>query len=131
MPAGASRPTGMKKLPAEEIREGDIFREILAQLVQLQSHAALLACSIVLVQQTLDNSLVNGLNSCLVSGLSSSLVAGNQGSVELLQNGLQSSLVSLVLLVSNLGRDNILLRGLDVCHGHTSYFIFCSCTIQL
>ena len=95
---------GHEKTPCRKKSGGRYFQEELAQLVQLQSHAALLACSIVLVQQTLDNSLVNCLNSNLVCSLSCGLVAGLQGSVELLQNGLQSSLVSLILLVSNLGR---------------------------
>ena len=105
----------MKKLPPKKFRR-EIFSEKLGQLVHLQSHGALLACSIVLVQQTLDDSLVNGLNSLLVSSLSGSLVACNQSSIELLQVGLQLRLVGLVLLVSNLGRNDILLGGLNVGH---------------
>ena len=69
------------------------------------------------MQQTLDNSLVNRLDCDLVSSLSGSLVAGHQSGVELLQVGLQLGLVSLVLLISDLGRNDILLRGLNVGHG--------------
>ena len=105
----------MKKLPAEKIGR-EIFSEKLAQLVQLQSQSALLACCVVLVQQTLVDSLVDGLDSSLVSSLSNNLVACNQCSVELLQGGLQLGLVSLVLLVSDLGRNDILLGGLNVGH---------------
>ena len=109
----------MKKLPPEIGRE--IFSEKSGQLVQLQGHAALLAGSIVLVQKTLQGSLVNRLDSNLVSGLSGSLVAGDQSGVELLQVGLQLRLVSLVLLVSDLGRDNVLLGRLNVGHWWHSF----------
>ena len=109
----------MKKLPPVKVGR-EIFSEKSGQLVQLQGHAALLAGSIVLVQKTLQGSLVNRLNGNLVSSLSDSLVAGHQSSVELLQVGLQLGLISLVLLVSNLGTDDILLRGLNVGHFGTS-----------
>ena len=102
----------MKKLPPETGRE--IFSEKSGQLVQLQGHGALLAGSVVLVQQALENSLVDRLNSLLVSSLSDGLITGNQSSVELLQVGLQLGLISLVLLVCDLGRNDILLGGLDV-----------------
>ena len=104
----------MKKLPPKVGRE--IFSEKSGQLAQLQGHAALLAGSVVLVQQTLVDSLVNSLDSYLVSSLSLGLVAGDQSSFELLQVGLQLGLVCLILLLSNFGRDNILLRGLDIGH---------------
>ena len=105
----------MKKLPPENGRE--IFSENFSgQLIQLQGHAALLAGSIVLVQKTLQGSLVSRLDSNLVSSLSGSLVAGDQSGVELLQVGLQLRLVSLVLLISDLGRDNVLLGRLNVGH---------------
>ena len=104
-----------EKTPTEKIR-WEIFSEKLGQLVQLQGHAALLAGSIVLVQKTLDDSLVDSLNGSLVSDFGSSLVTGDQSSVVLLQGGLQLGLVSLVLLVSNLGRNDILLGGLNVGH---------------
>ena len=105
----------MKKLPADKVGR-EIFSEKSGQLVQLQSQAALLAGSVVLVQKTLQDSLVNGLDSNLVGSLGSSLVAGDQSGVELLQVGLQLGLVSLVLLVSDLGRDNVLLGRLNVGH---------------
>ena len=119
----AARPAGLKK-PLPRYTAGDIFRELvlLGQLVDLQGHAALLAGSVVLVQNTLDNSLVHGLDSDLVSGLGGSLVTGDQSSVELLQVGLQLGLVGLVLLVSDLGREDILLGGLDV--GHELHLLF-------
>ena len=105
----------MKKLPPRYTRK-EIFSEKSGQVSELQGHAALLAGSIVLVQQTLVDSLVNSLNGNLVSCLSLGLVAGNQSSLELLQVGLQLGLVCLILLLSNLGRNDILLRGLDIGH---------------
>ena len=106
---------GMKKLPPKKFR-WEIFSEKLSQLVQLQGHAALLAGSIVLVQKTLNDSLIDSLDSSLVSDLSGSLVAGHQSGIVLLQGGLQLRLVGLILLVSNLGRNDILLGGLNVGH---------------
>ena len=44
-------------------------------------------------------------------------VAGGHGGFELLDSRLQRGLVGLVLLVSDLGRNDILLRGLDIGHG--------------
>ena len=66
----------MKKLPPSFGRK-EIFSERSGQLVQLQSHAALLPGSVVLVQKTLNHRLVNALDSLLVSSLGSSLVAAN------------------------------------------------------
>ena len=100
------------------------FQRDLGQLVQTQGHAALLAGSSILVQNTLDDSLVDLLDSLGVCSGSCSLVTGLQSSVKLLNGGLQSRLVSLVLLVSDLGREDILLRGLNVGHGSTSYSAF-------
>ena len=114
----------MKKLPPSTARK-EIFSEKSGQLVQLQSHAALLPGSVVLVQETLVDSLIDGLDGGLVSSVGGSLVTGHQGGVELLQVGLQLGLVSLVLLVSDLGRNDILLRGLDIGHGfHLLLFVF-------
>ena len=73
-------------------------------------------------KKTVVDSLVNSLDSLGVSSLSGSLVTRLQSSVVLLQGGLQHGLVSLVLLVSNLGRNDILLRGLDICHWLVSPF---------
>ena len=114
-PAVFYRSIENEKTPSEKVRR-EIFSEKSGQLVQLQGHAALLAGSVVLVQKTLNHRLVHRLDSLLVSGLGSSLVTANQSSVELLQVGLELGLVSLVLLVSNLGRKDILLGGLDVGH---------------
>ena len=56
----------MKKLPPSTARK-EIFSEKSGQLVQLQSHAALLPGSVVLVQETLVDSLIDGLDGGLVS----------------------------------------------------------------
>ena len=98
----------MKKLPPGVLPTGrEIFSEKSGHLVQMQGHAALLAGSSILVQNTLGHSLVNSLNSILVSSLSNSLVAFSQGSLELLNSSLQRRLLSLVLLVSDLGTNDI------------------------
>ena len=81
------------------------------------------------MQNTLGHSLVDSLDSVLVGNLSGSLVTGNHGSLELLDGGLQSGLVSLVLLVSDLGRNDILLGGLDV--GHLWHLLLLVNFIQL
>ena len=112
----------MKKLPPNKFR-WEIFSEKLSQLVQLQGHAALLAGSIVLVQKTLDDSLIDSLDGSLVSDFGSSLVTCNQSSIVLLQGGLQLRLVGLILLVSNLGRNDILLGGLNVGHCGISFLV--------
>ena len=112
----------MKKLPADSKVGREIFSEKSGQLVQPQGHAALLAGSSILVQNTLANSLVHSLDSQLVSGLSDGTVAALNSSVELLDGGLQLGLVSLVLLVSNLDTKDILLRGLNV--GHWLHLLF-------
>jgi len=104
----------MKKLPPG-LEGREIFSEKSGQLVQLQGQAALLAGSGILVQNALGDSLVNDHDSVLVSSFSSGALAGSNSSFELLKSGLHSGLVSLVLLVSDLGAENILLRGLDVC----------------
>ena len=101
----------------------EIFSEKSGQGVQLQSHGALLASNIVLVQQTLQTSLVHCLNGQLVGLGSGSLIASSDSSFELLDGGLHSGLIGLVLLVSNLGTDDILLRGLDI--GHDSHLLSC------
>ena len=106
----------MKKLPPSTARK-EIFSEKSGQLVQLQGHAALLPGSVVLVQKTLTDCLVHRLDGNLVGALGSGLVAAFHSSLELLQVGLQLGLVGLILLVSNLGRKDILLRGLNVGHG--------------
>ena len=63
----------MKKLPPRDPRK-EIFSESSGQLVQLQGHAALLAGSSILVQNTLGHSLVDSLDSSLVGSSGSSLI---------------------------------------------------------
>ena len=75
----------MKKLPPSLARK-EIFSEKLGHLVQMQGHAALLAGSSILVQNTLGHSLVDSLDSVLVGNLSGSLVTGNHGGLELLDH---------------------------------------------
>ena len=77
----------MKKLPPSLARK-EIFSEKLGHLVQLQGHAALLAGSSILVQNTLGDSLVNDDDCILVSNLSSGAVTLSDSSVKLLDNGL-------------------------------------------
>ena len=86
----------------------------------MQSHAALLAGSSILVQNTLVHCLVNSHDSSLVGSSGSSLITAGNGSLKLLNGSLQSGLVGLVLLVSDLGRNDILLGGLNVGHDYTS-----------
>ena len=59
-------PYKMKKLPPSTARK-EIFSEKSGQLVQLQSHAALLPGSVVLVQETLVDSLIDGLDGLAAS----------------------------------------------------------------
>jgi hypothetical protein len=87
----------------------------------MQGHAALLAGSSILVQNTLVHSLVDSHDSSLVGSSGSSLITAGNGSLKLLNGSLQSGLVGLVLLVSDLGRNDILLGGLNVGHDYTSY----------
>ena len=116
----------MKKLPPSNAQK-EIFSENSGQLVQLQGHAALLAGSVVLVQKTLDNSLVHSLDGNLVGALCSGMIAGLQSGLELLQVGLQLGLISLVLLISDFRQLDALFRGFDVGNcGDTS----CSPTIS-
>ena len=79
----------MKKLPPSTARK-EIFSEKSGQLVQLQSHAALLPGSVVLVQKTLTNRLVHGPHSDSVGALGSGLVSAFHSSLKLLQVGLQA-----------------------------------------
>ena len=58
----------MKKLPVGKSAEREIFSTRSGQLVQLQGHAALLAGSGVLVQNTGRHCAVNLLDSLLVGG---------------------------------------------------------------
>ena len=92
----------------------------LGQLVQLQGDAALLAGSGILMQNSLLDRHVNGLDGSLVSAIGLLTVAFSNGSVELLQVGFQDRLSSSVLFVANSSTQNVLLRRLNVGHRYTS-----------
>ena len=92
----------------------------LGQGVQLLGQAALLVGSVILMQNSLLDRLVNGLDGSLVSAIGLLTVAFSQGSVELLQSGFQDRLCSSVLLVPNRSTQNVFLRRLNVGHGYTS-----------
>ena len=100
--------------------DGRAYRRKLRQLVQLQSDAALLAGGIVLMQNSLLDRLVNGLDGSLVSAIGLLTVAFCQGSVKLLQIGFQNGLGSLVLLILHLGQQNSLLCRFNIGHRYTS-----------
>jgi hypothetical protein len=86
----------------------------LANVVQLQSHSALLVCCIVLVQQALGGGLINGLHCDLVSALGLGAIAFNGSSLELLDSSLQCGLIGLVASVSHLCHQNTLLSRLNI-----------------
>ena len=86
----------------------------LAKLVQLQGHCALLVSGVVLVQDTLSNSLVNSLNGHLVSAIGLGAIAFNGSSLELLDSGLERRLLSSVTSVASLSDEDALLSGLDI-----------------
>ena len=65
------------------------------------------------MQKTLDDSLVNSLDSDLVGSLGDGLITDDQSGIKLLQVGLQLGLIGLVVLVSNLGRNDIAIQALD------------------
>ena len=92
----------------------------LGQGVQLLGQAALLVGSVILMQNSLLDRLVNGLDGSLVSAIGLLAVAFFQGSVKLLQSGLQNRLCGSVLLVPNGGTQNVFLRRLNVGHCYTS-----------
>lgn len=85
-----------------------------SQLVQLNGHAALLMCSVVLVQKSLDNSLVNSLNSDLISYIGLAAVAFGYSGLKLLNVGLQCRLSGLVLHSLGLRNQNTLLSRLNI-----------------
>ena len=96
----------------------DAFR--LSQLVQLQGDAALLAGSGILMQNSLLDGHINGLDGSLVSAIGLLAVAFCQGSIKLLQRGFQDRSCGSVLFVPDCGTQNILLRRLNVGHRYTS-----------
>ena len=70
--------------------------------------------SVVLVQQTLGSSLVNGLHCDLVSALGLGAIAFNGSSLELLDSSLQCGLIGFVASISRLCHQNTLLSRLDI-----------------
>lgn len=96
----------------------------LCHLVELQSELALLVSGVVLVKDSLGNSLVNLLYSSLVCFCSGSLVAGFNSSVVLLYNSAKLTLEHLVL--ESLCRNNLytLFSGLNVRHSFYSLQFF-------
>ena len=76
--------------------------------------------SVILMQNSLLDRLVNGLDGSLVSAIGLLTVAFFQGSVELLQSGFQDGLSSSVLLVANSSAQNVCLRRLNVGLCYTS-----------
>ena len=86
----------------------------LAQLVQLDGHAALLVSGIVLVQQTLSSGLIHCLDSHLVSNIGLAAVAFRHGGLKLLDLGLQRRLCGLVLCSFGFGYQHALLGRLDI-----------------
>ena len=115
-------PPKNEKTPSKVLTtaQKEIFSEKSGHLVQMNGHAALLAGSSILVQKTLGHGLVASLDGSHVGSLGSSLLTPGHGGLKLLNGSLQSGLVGLVLLICDLGSDDILLRGLNVGHGYTS-----------
>ena len=86
----------------------------LGQLIQLDGHGALLVRGVVLVQQTLDHSLVDRLDGHLVSALGLAAVAFDHRGLELLDVGLQRGLSGLVLRSLGLVHQDTLLGRLNI-----------------
>ena len=84
------------------------------QLVELDGHGALLASGVVLVQQTVSDSLVDGLDSHLVRAIGLAAVAFRHRGVKLLQVRLQLGPLSLVLRSLGLIHQDTLLGRLDI-----------------
>jgi len=94
-----------------------ILFENLRHLVELQCELALLVSSVVLVKDSLGNSLVYLLYSSLVSFCSGSLVTCINSSVVLLYNGAELALEHLVLKSPCGNNLYTLFSGLNVRHG--------------
>ena len=86
------------------------------QGVHFSGNAALLAGSSVLVQNTLVNGLVNGLDGRLISAIGLFAVAFNDSSVELLEGSLQNGLSLLILLIADARKLYSLLGRFNVGH---------------
>ena len=109
-----------RKNPFRSGPEGNIFERELRKLVELQSHAALLTGSGILVQKTLVHSLVHGLDGSSVGCVSRLAITFKDSGVELLDIGLESGFAGLVSGIGDLGKLDSLLSGLDVGHVYTS-----------
>ena len=84
--------------------------------VQLEGQSALLVSSLVLMNQILCSSLVEGLNCGLICRLCNSLILRCNCSVKLLQNSLQLRTSSLIASILYLGNEYALLGRLDIRH---------------
>ena len=82
--------------------------------VQLLGELALLTSSGVLVQDTLGNALIDGLDSSFISSFNG--FTGGDSSVKLLDHGLHLGLGSAILRVVDLADQDTLLGRLDVGH---------------
>ena len=82
--------------------------------VQLLGELALLTSSGVLVQDTLGNTLIDGLDSSLISGINA--FVGDDSSFKLLDHGLHLSLSSAIHRVVDLANQDTLLSRLNVGH---------------
>ena len=101
----------MKK---EKDIQTDVLTFYLANLVELQGQRALLVSCVVLVQDTLSNSLVNCPDSNLVSAIGFGAIAFNGSSLKLLDSGSERGSLSSVTSVASLGNEDALLSGLDI-----------------
>lgn len=106
--------------PSGSSSRGISMNEELSHLVQFQGNAALFAGSVILVNNSLADGLIDGLNGCFVSAIGLLTIAFGNCSVELLQSGSQDGLVHLVALVVDLGNQNSFLGRLNVGHDYTS-----------
>ena len=82
--------------------------------VQLLGELALLTSSGVLMQDTLGNALIDGLDSSLISGINA--FVGDDSSFELLDHGLHLGLSSAIHRVVDLADQDTLLSRLNVGH---------------
>ena len=108
------------KNPLEAVPEGFRTNVELSHLVQFQGNAALFAGSVILVNNSLADGLIDGLNGCFVSAIGLLMIAFGNSGVKLLQSGLEDGLVHLVAFIVDLGNQNSLLGRLNVGHDYTS-----------
>ena len=86
----------------------------LRESVELCGKLALLSCSVVLVKNTLSDSLVNLLDSSLIGFACECLVTCCESCFILLDGSLHGSLEHLVLQGLSIGNENALLCGLNI-----------------